>query len=97
MHVKVHLEAALWTGWTLLQFMPRKAENKLSSAQNASETLLSVIDMAVFIDRFRSARRAGEIVWFLSHFFNLHNVSKLIKQIIPTHYFTRITGMLRLC
>ena len=68
MHIKVHLEAALGTGWTLLQFMSRKAENKLSSAQNASETLLSVIDMAVFIDRFRGARRTGEIVCFISHF-----------------------------
>jgi hypothetical protein len=68
MHVKVHLEAALGTGWTLLQFMPRKAENKLSSTQNASKTLLSVIDMAVFINRFRGARRTGEIVCFLSHF-----------------------------
>jgi len=68
MHVKMHLEAALGTGWTLLQFMPRKAENKLSSTQNASETLLSVIDMAIFIDSIRGARRTGEIVCFLSHF-----------------------------
>jgi len=77
MHVKVHLEAALGTGWTLLQFMPREAENKLSSAHNASKTLLSAIDMAVFIDRFRGARRTGEIVCFLGHFFNLHKVSKI--------------------
>jgi len=68
MHVKVHLNTALGTGRTLLQFMPCKAENKLSSAQNASEALLSIIDMAVFIDRFRSTRWTGEIVCFLSHF-----------------------------
>jgi hypothetical protein len=68
MHVKVHLEAALGTGWTFLQFMPCKAENKLSSTQNASETLLSVIDMAIFIDSIRGARRTCEIVCFLSHF-----------------------------
>jgi hypothetical protein len=68
MHVKVHLEAALGTGWTLLQFMPCKTENKLSTAQNASETLLSVIDMAIFIDSIRGTRRTGEIVCFLSNF-----------------------------
>jgi hypothetical protein len=76
MHVKVHLETALGTGWTLLQFMPCEAENELSSAHNAPETLLSVIDMAVFIDGFRGACRTGEIVCFLSHFFNLHNMAK---------------------
>lgn len=97
MHVKVHLEAALGTGWTLLQFMPCESENELSSAHNASETLLAVIDMAVFIDRFRGACRTGEIVCFLGHFISFHNVSKLIIRSIPTLCFTGITGMLRLC
>jgi hypothetical protein len=53
--------------------------------------------MAVFIDCFRGACRTGEIVFFLGHFNNLHKVSNLIKRIIPAHYFTCITGMLRLC
>ena len=97
MHVEMHLQTAFGANWTIPQFLFRKAENKLSSAQNASEALLSVIDMAVFINRFRGASRTGEIVCFLGHFYNLHKVSKLIKLIIPIHYFTRITGMLRLC
>jgi hypothetical protein len=75
MHVKVHLEAALGTGWTLLQFMPCEAKNELSSANNASETLLAVGDMAVFIDGFGCACRTGEIVCFLCHFINLHTMA----------------------
>lgn len=52
MHVKVHLEAALGTGRTTLQFKPRDAENKLPSTHNAPEALLSRPDMTVFIHCF---------------------------------------------
>jgi len=47
--------------------MFRTTGDKLPAAQNTSETLLSVSQVAVFVDRFRGAFRTLEIECFIRH------------------------------
>ncbi len=90
MHVKVHLKTAAGAAWTIPQFMPLKAEYKLSAAQDASEALLSGFHVAVFIDCFRGASRTLKIEHFPRNLITYHKHEIIILYV----YYTSIAEML---